>query len=55
MRNWSAYIVALALLPAIVGFGDVAGQSSGIARTLAVLLAAIALFAFVADLLRRRS
>jgi|GEM_PF-4262110 len=55
MRNWALYLAALALPPAVLGFSGVAGQSSGIARTLAALLAALAVFTFALSLLRRRS
>ncbi len=55
MRNWAFYLAALALPPALLGFSGIAGQSSGIARTLTVLLAVLALFTLVMGLLRRRS
>ena len=49
------YLAALALPPAVLGFTGVAGQSSGIARTLAVLLAVLAVFTFLLGLARKRS
>lgn len=55
MRSWALYLAALALIPLALGFGGLVGQSSGIARTLGVLLAALALFLGVLSLRRRRS
>ena len=55
MRNWSLYLAALALPALVLGFTDATGQSSGIARTLGVLLAALALFALALSFVRRRS
>ena len=55
MREWAGYLALLALPPAALGFSGVAGQSSGIARTLGVLLMLLALFTLALSLVRRRS
>ncbi len=55
MREWAALLFAAALPPAIVGFGEFAGKSNGIARTLAAFLLAMALTCLALSFRRRRS
>ena len=55
MTRWLALFAALALLSALLGFTGWAGVAQGIARTLAVLLGALALFTAALVLMRRRS
>jgi uncharacterized membrane protein YtjA (UPF0391 family) len=55
MRNWALYLAAIAFVPAVLGFGGLVGESSGIARTLAVLLGTLAVFLAGLSLRRRRS
>lgn len=55
MREWAAYLFAAALPPAILGFGEYAGKSNGIARTLGVFLVALALTCLALSFRHRRS
>lgn len=55
MREWAALLFAASLPPAILGFGELAGKSNGIARTLAAFLIAVALTCLMLSFRRRRS
>jgi len=53
MREWAGLLLSAAILPAILGFGEYAGKSNGIARTLAAFLLAMALTCLALSLRRR--
>lgn len=55
MREWAGYLLLLALPPLVLGFGDLAGKSDGIARTLGIMLFVLALVCAALSFRRRRS
>jgi uncharacterized membrane protein YtjA (UPF0391 family) len=55
VTRWALLFGALALLAGVMGFTGWAGVAGGIARALAVLLGALALFTAALAVTRRRS